>query len=332
LKKTGFVPPEQLLFADQAGAVSGSERVRDTTAKTADGQEVEFWTLSQAVLMLCDQCNRDEEFIKNPDAKVLKDMMGADDRVLRAHRQPLGQYLNVQLDALLRPYGFDWCIDYLSPGKRQIRVFARGRGTGGRIKMQASGQDLDMDKTNAEDLDLTADVSSRCVNAFRVLGDYVQIEATWELVPAWDSTHDEADDEDLIDSSESWSLKDPENTSRVWRDWVLNEAGDYNDLRDGIEGTFDLAPFLGPCVNRRRKFEPTITLNTDGSPIGSCGGIEVEWWDSADAEWKKLTEIGAEGRQVNILSHECGIRFDGEVPPVELMDQGIDEETGLPFC
>jgi hypothetical protein len=38
--------------------------------------------------------------------------MGVDDKVLRNHKQPLGKYLPEQLDALLRPYGFDWCVDY----------------------------------------------------------------------------------------------------------------------------------------------------------------------------------------------------------------------------
>jgi hypothetical protein len=160
-------------------------------------------------------------------------------------------------------------------------------------------------ESNAEALDLTADVSSRCVNQFRVLGDHEQVEATFELVPAWPKDQDESDIEDLMASSDKWLQSN--STSRTWRDWVLNEAGDYNGERDGIDKTYDLAPIIGPCTAKRRHFEPTITTDTDGLPFGSCGGMTVEWWDKEGGDdgtgaWRPLSDISAEARTVKILA------------------------------
>jgi hypothetical protein len=152
-------------------------------------------------------------------------------------------------------------------------------------------------------------------------------------VPAWPKDQDDSDIEDLMDSSDKWLQSN--STSRDWRDWVLNEAGDYNGERDGIDKTYDLAAIIGPCTPRRRHFEPTITTDTDGMPFGNCGGLTVEWWDKDGGDdgtgaWRPLSDISPEARTVKILSEECGIRFDGDVPPSELIDQGIDADTGMP--
>jgi hypothetical protein len=345
IKDAVFVPPEQLRFSELNRAVSGAEKKKGVEASTVDGLKVAFWDLSQAVQILCRLCNGDEPFVKNPSPKDLDTLFKGSEALLRAHKQPLGKYLPEQLDVLLRPYGFDWCVDCLSPGKRQIRVFARGQGTAGTVKLQPRGAALDMDKSNAEHLDLTADLSSRTASAFRLLGDEVQIEATFELVPAWPKSQDDSPLEDLIPPSEdeqktdhAWLKLGVANTSRAWRDWVLNEAGDYTGERDGISETYDLATILGPCVAKRRKFEPTITLGDDGSPIGEAAGITIEWWDKDQPDavtdspgaWRSLKDISPEARQIKILAHECGIRFDGDTPPQEIQAQGVDEDTGLP--
>jgi hypothetical protein len=343
IRDTIFVPPEQLRFSRLQGAVSGAEKDKALDPVTADGVKVGFWNLSQAVQILCDLCNRDETNIKNPLPKDLDALLGKTEALLRGHKQPLGKYLPEQLDLLLRPYGFDWNVDYLAPGDRRIRVFARGRGKPGLVKLQPSFAPVDMDQSNAEVIDVTADISSRCVNEFRVLGDHLMVEATFELVPAWPKATDEATDIDLIPAGDAehleeggtnpkWLAYGDENTSRTWRDWVLNEAGDYDGERKGIRKAFDLAQIIGPCVSRRRKFEPTITLGTDGNPIGSWGGITIEWFDSADGEegkWKDISTL-QDGRTVKILDHECGIRFDGDLPPTDLMVPGIDPKTEMP--
>jgi hypothetical protein len=334
IRQTVFVPPEQLRISSLGGAVSGAENNLNLEPRTADGLEVGFWTLSKAVQMLCDLCNGDQARVKNPNARDLDALFGRDETELRNHVQPLGKYLPQQLDHLLRPYGFDWNVDYAG-GVRQIRVFARGRGTPGQIKLQGAGEQLDMRKSNAESVDLSADVSSRCLNEITVLGDHEQVEATFELVPAWSKDKDTADIDDLMPSSEKWTKSDGVSTSRVWRDWVLNEAGDYNGERDGIRRAYDLAPIIGPCAAKRRKFEPTITTDTDGTPFGPQGGVTIEWWDleggdDGTGSWRPLSDISAEGRAVKILAHECGIRFDGDVPPSEIMDQGINSDTEMP--
>jgi hypothetical protein len=169
IRQVVFIPPEQLKISSLTGATSGSEKNKALDAKTADGLEAEFWTLSTAVLMLCDCCNSDEGWIKNPTLAELKAAMGTDDKVLRNHKQPLGKYL---------PSSWTYCCgrtastgaSITAADVAEIRVFARGRGEPGRSSCSRSASSSTCGESNAEALDLTADVSSRCVNQFRCWG------------------------------------------------------------------------------------------------------------------------------------------------------------------
>lgn len=208
-------------------------------------------------------------------------------------------------------------------------------------KLQPPGEVLDMKKSNTEEVHITVDAGSRLCNNVIVLGDFFQLEATFPLQPAWNPTYDNMNS-GLVkrcrrDSADWKTFPD---LARAWRDWVLNEAGDYNGKRATITEPFDFnvhTPAPGYTIQtcfRRRKFEPCITLGDDLHPIGQHGGIVVEWWDSRAVDnsnpqrpvtglWKPVDSTGMDCSSIKILDKECGIRFDGLEPPSELFRQGI---------
>jgi hypothetical protein len=108
----------------------------------------------------------------------------------------------------------------------------------------------------------------------------------------------------------------------VWRDWVLNEAGDYIGVREEYDEphNFDALFGAGEWIARRRRFEPCLSLEEDGHPRGHTYGIYIEWRDlgAEDKEWKPIDTLSPEGREVIVFDRECGIRFNGEMPPYEL--------------
>jgi hypothetical protein len=191
--------------------------------------------------------------------------------------------------------------------------------------MQSSGSKLDMNRTNVESLSVTADVSSKAFNSVTVFGETIHYEVTVELVKAWPKALDNVSWSSLDKNEDGW-LADPR-LQDVWRKWVLNEAGDYNNLRAEIRRPHDFSAVFGPYLQRRRVFEPCITLNPDGSPKGNAGGVYVEYYvpghsdlagNPVDAQWLPIDRIAAESRQISILDKECGIHFGGQTIPVEI--------------
>ncbi len=301
--------------------------IHDQSTETSEAAEyngsptASYWTLDEAVFYLCWVLNPNQTNVLNPALGVLRGVISNDTSLLRNHTCPIGALLPEQLDRLLEPYGYSWTVDFIARGRRQIRVFERGQGVAVPLPLQAFDEILDVNASKVEELSLNPDVSSRAFNSLVLLGDYERYELTVELKRAWPEEYDERDLMDLEKNAEGWQ----NNTTlpNVWRKWVLNEAGDYNGTREDIgETPFNFQSLAASAwLTRRRRFEPCLTLNDDGSPQGGAGGVFVEWYDVTAGEWYPVDMLGPEGRQVRILEKECGIYFDGALPPLEIMLQ-----------
>lgn len=280
-----------------------------------------FWSLPEAVHYLMNACNGSQTYIKNPSLTELRRAMSGS-RIFRNYEAPIGPYLPEQLDRILEPYGFSWTVDTPRPGFRKIRVFKRGFGKPSQLRLQRPGAKLSLGASNLDACSLTGDVGNRTFNAIAILGDYEQYESTFELVKAWKPEFDDTPVDELSKHDENWFVDSAK--QRAWRDWTLNEAGDYIGLRNAIRKPHNLDAIFGAgqYLERRRKFLPCLSLLPDGSPQGHAGGVYIEYWDNTEGVWLPIDNIGSEGRQVRVLERECGIRFDGVEIPYEIYEQG----------
>lgn len=293
------------------------DSTQTTTATTYNAAgKPGYWTLPEAVFYLCATLNRAQTYIKNPTLAELNAILPKSESLIRNHECRLGAYLPEQLDNLLEPLGFSWTVDFLARGNRKIRVFRRGKGRDNPLYLQPPGSVVDLNLSNLEQCTFKADVADRAFNQVTVLGDYEQYESTFLLVPAWEKKYDNRDVNDFQKNAEGWATTPA--LERVWRDWVLNEAGDYIGFRKKIQQAYNFDAIFGKgkWIPRRRKFEPCLTLNHDGSPKGHSSGVYVEWFDKiGDGQWHPIDDLAPEGRSIRVLERECGIRFDGlEVP------------------
>lgn len=291
------------------------------------------WTLAHAVRYLCVEANKDETHIANPTLASLETLFGESDgqtSLLRNHGLPNGLYLPEALDNLLSPYGYSWYTD-ISGDKPKIVVVRMGDGPLKTLKLQPPGQRLNLALTNVESVDLSIE-DDDLLTQLRVVGARKQVEATWELVPAWSDDLDDLDEELMFSDTPEWE-DHPEN-HRVWRDWVLNEGADYVGVRPEITeptdlsvalkyfGTEDQNPDTKSVQVKRRRFLPTLTLGDGGKPIGKIDGVTVEYYRS-DYEGNRWVEINPEEDPTwacRVLEGECGISFTGGMPPIELLD------------
>lgn len=286
------------------------------------------WTLEEAVLYLCTAGNPNQTYIKNPDRAQLAATLDPSPHLLKHHEIPDGLFLPAALDKLLEPFGYGWYVEQRTIQERQIRVFRRGEGRRRTVSLQAAGSGADLALSSLQRCDLALDASSKLVNVLESAGANYQLEVTVELVPAWPETLDALDRvEDLALSSDNFQNAANAHYQRVWRDWVLNEAGDYIGERTSITEPFNLTDLKHGIdyLHRRRQLLPCLTLAEDGAPIGNLRGVEVEWHDGTD--WRPLEDLSLEGRSCHVLERECGIRFDGELPPAEIQSLGLVGST-----
>jgi len=295
-------------------------------------QAAENWSLLDAVRYLCGECNAKEKYIKNPTVNVLQGILPEDRAILKNHQLRRGLYLNEALAALLEPYGFQARIKYPSVSRREIQIVENGVGTRRTVKHQPPGQLFDPAKTEVEHLELQFD-SSMAINQVTATGSYTEIEASFELKPAWTAAQDSIPLQNVIKGNPAWELH-PE-YHRIHRDWVLNEGADYpRGWRDASanSGNPELTKLFRavfgqdhpPIVPKRSKFHPMLTRGSDGQPLGDVGGLDVEWWNpnkAGGADWDKLNPH-IPFFACRVLTDECGISFSGPQPPVLIMRQG----------
>lgn len=284
------------------------------------------WTLAKAVHYLCWTLNAEQTYVDNPSLTTLEELFGTATSDLRNVRIPLGRYLGEALDLLLRPLGYGWFIHY--GGERPtFRFFGRGRGDAKAVTLARPQTPF----TWQNDL-LRSELSvgyQSLVNEVTVLGGFEEVEATIELWPAWDKKLDDTPWDELDKESDEYKA-DPAK-QRVGRDFVGNEDGSYIGLRPGLDAPLDFFWILGTSLTaRRRRLHPCITLADDRSPIGQ-DGIVIEWQQGErptsqsaqqagplTGEWRPIEEL--QYGSVQILRNEIGIRFDGQLPPDEVLD------------
>jgi hypothetical protein len=275
-----------------------------------------FWTLKEAVYYLCWTLNEGERHFANPTRDDLN-LLDASTSLLQDVTIPLGTFLPEALDRLLNPYNFGWRVDYVRRGVRSIAIFRRGVGVQKRIRIQPPGSDIDPTRTTISACELGVGNQS-LVNQIRAVGDFKLYEATWELKKGWSESKDDEPQETLSESSVEWATNPA--LHNVRRLFVLNEGGDHIGVRPDIRSPYNFAGIFDvPTVPRRRRFFPCITLDKDRLPVGD-NGYFVEYSDGTSdpelGDWRPISGF-------EVLASECGIRFNGDVPPEEFMAANI---------
>ncbi len=297
------------------------------------------WSLGSAVAYLCQRLNpsgvrgqNQQALIFNPDPQshVLQAMFNVP---LYNHRLRSGVYLPEALDLMLEPYGFTWGVGLTSTAAgnvtAQIELFRRGSGQARNLGLQFPGGTLDRSASNVVALNLQSNIAS-AINHVWVQTDTHEVEATWELVPAWHEDDDtyigsQAEANKLALDADEYNDATQPKFKRIGRDWVLNEAGDYIDERGEITTYRDLATEFGhPVEPKRRKFLATLTQAADAVPIGEMHGTTLEFTVDGGTTWEPVAKL-TEGHigEWHILEHECGVRWNGQHILPEVVHYGV---------
>jgi hypothetical protein len=316
-KANTFLDPARVFSAaarryNDGGSEATPKSIDDAKFTASD----KHWTLLEAAYYLCWALNEAEPYIKNPTREDLK-LLDDPTAIVRDVVIPLGTFLPEALDILLHPFGFGWRIDYAGRGSRKIAVFRRGSGVERTVRLQSPGESINPAKTNVETCRLGVGTES-LINEVYVYGGRELYEATFNLKRAWSASLDDLDFFTLSTTHPDW--KDNPQRHRVWRDWVLDEGGDYIGVRSDYKKPYDFEDIFGPgigVVPRRRRFHPCLTLDKDRLPVGQ-NGYFVEFFDGLNwVSVEKLTNGSFE-----VLTNECGIRFTGVAPPEQLKFAG----------
>ena len=288
------------------------ESVRTSQAQTLQGGAPAPWYLPQAVQYLCWALNPLQADVLNPSPLNLAALPAVPLYNLGLSR---GKLLGDYLDQLLDPWGWTWFVQLLAPGLRQLVLVQRGLGAAKTVLLQSPGSFWAGD--NAEETAVDYNVGSTRNNV-TVCGDWHYFESTFVLQRAWPTSKDGTSSVQLTQDAD---YNGDATNKRVWRDWVLNEAGDYNGTRPEIAAAYNFNAILGHAlVPRRQKFLPTLTLDKDLAPVGQQQGVSIDFSTDGGVTWlpvKRLTDP-----TVQILERECGIRFDGNQVPWELYQAG----------
>jgi hypothetical protein len=325
-----FRTPEALAYQDLPGAFAAGAIGIGGAIPISIGH----WTLADAVYYCCKFAGSGAQ-IRSPEYNDLVSVLNADPlggkTQLQDHWLPGGLFLPDALDNLLTPYGFSWYIDYETEGSRSIKIVKLGDGQKKTVTLARIGDHFNKQTTELARLDLTYSDSSRVSNVL-VIGARKQVEAAFELVPAWNDDRDNWP----IDYPERLCRDCPEfhdnaDYQRVWRDWVLNEDGGYVDTRPKAAKPPEIdfltltnggvKPITAGGLVKRRRFLPTLTLGVDGKPIGQIDGCVVQYFDETreDGPWIDIQASNDPDCACTILINECGISFTGSVPPSELV-------------
>lgn len=321
------------------------ESVRTDSAIEQQGAARYPWTLTEAVMTLCWHLNRDEEWIANPKREELQQIFDDADeeeesgykpeaeQLIRNHRMTVGKFLPECLDDLLRPYGFGWYLEHKlddqTPKVRQtsFKFYKRGTGPKVSLRLQRPGETIDATKTNVGNLTIDYNVVE-LANRITVKGHAVQREGTFPLLLGWPT-----DENDIDLAALERGQPDADAHPHAYRKFVLNEAGDYNDINDlqTLVDPLDLSDLFDEAfIKRRRKLLPCISTHPHADDPDSYR-IYVQWWDetaedAATADWEILgwqppaddpgwTKVKT---PFSVLEKEAGILFESPLPPEEL--------------
>lgn len=293
------------------------------------------WKLGDAILFLCNWLNPDETYITNPhsvDELGLDAIDADDDSRIRNIAIPLHVHLPQALDALLVPLGYSWervySLDDSGARVTKLRFFKRGIGHTKELLMQRHGETISNRETNLWEFGAQYSIVD-LANEVLVLGNFIGVESTWALMPAWDEEDDELGLEELA-PDQSQGIETP----FVGRKWVLDTAGDYTNMRTGHTSPEDLEEVFGePVPFRRRAFERCFSQHSTAEDQESLG-VRVEWYnedileaedpnDPDDPGWVKVPWPWA------LLHKEAGIIFNGATPPGQLWQHFEDGHPEL---
>lgn len=301
------------------------EAMRTEHSRSYQGQTASLWKLPDAILALCWWLNPDETYIKNPTASDLKVMFDARDDLLKNVEIPMGSFLPEALDALLAPFEYGWHLVHKGGFIRQttIRFFARGEGRHRSVLLQRPGELRDIKKTNVAELDVVYDIFE-LANIIEVHGGFLKRESTFELKKGWKPEYDTKDITDLEKGAAFY-----EQHPAVGRKFVLNEAGDYINLRPEFDAPYSFGSLFPSTQQvRRRRFQRCLSQHPDADDLESNGYV-LQWWDASqpdadnadiflDPGWVRVTW------PYSVLEKECGILFEGTTPPGSLWDLMAD--------
>jgi hypothetical protein len=276
---------------------------------------VAYWTLSEAVDFVCFFWNLFQTHVENPTIDALQSVMGGKGPELFNLTIEPTDSLPEALNKLLIPFGYVWHVELASLNRRYIQVTRRHTSDLARVLyMQSFGSVTDLAQSRVSEMRLTYDVVDSSASNIAIVPEPPIVEGTFELVPAWDPDHDRLNHDAFAEEDVDKEY------SRVWRDWVLNEHGEYDQWmvtrkakagNTGLSyGDFDFAEFINTIFPAgdddedqkkpkewsptflgvpkwRHRFDRLLTTKLDGSIVGDeYGGVWIEFWtkDNAAAE------------------------------------------------
>lgn len=304
------------------------ESVRTASAEIAQDATAARWTLSEAVYYLFQHVSTGfyyetptNAYYEFPTYDYLKSVFD-DDLVLSDVRIPMGSTLPEALDLLIEPFGYFWFVNSIvgidEVSKHYIEFAKKGEGETVSVYLQRPGEQIDNLLTNLSEFRANYNIGD-LANRIIVIGSPVQFEATFELYKGWSKDDDDLDLHQLQKGGDESLYPSKRN---VGRKWILNEARDYDSLRDDIDdkAAIELAANLEREFSltfdnynlKRRKFQECFSLGPDNESTG----IIVEWLnadladdDNPDGKWEVVEW------PYSVLNKECGIYFEGAVPP-----------------
>lgn len=341
------------------GAIHGNKYPTDSIARWADPEwgktpasiarnsEPVKWTLINVIKVMCEMCNDDEMFVKNP---VLNpdSPIWADSPEIRDLQLATGQYLPQYLDQILHPLGYNWFLEHdngfevfdanhLAFQKPQIVIFRKGvagydnttslDGTSANLKFQAPGSSLDLSESNVNEYEIHRRIGD-AVTGVRIFGDKLRAEVTLPLYPCWKAEKDALTGADLsIKEGAEYAAN-----KHVHRLWCANEGNDYFELRaDPDPYPIGEAPDLDEifkmdvpgsdfihttCLKRRRVLDDPLTFQGGNLNERVRRKVLLEYRESPDSSW---VEISSKVGSWDLLGDQIGIMFVDDEPPADIM-------------
>jgi len=179
-------------------------------------------------------------------------------------------------------------------GPKQAIVFHKsGTGRAVELNCQPYGEQFSISKTNIASLRSKKNFWP-ITHKYIAQGDFKVYEATFELVKAWDGSHEDTDYDKFSPSTnpDFYQVKD------VYRKWCLNEAGDYSGAPYNQGDAFDFSKIFqgGNFVRLRRRFWPVLTTDKQGRSLGYFLQVSFDnglhWWQYLYAFNNLLDECG----------------------------------------
>lgn len=322
-----FIDPDSI-----ASRKLASDRIQGEGSTTFPGgaDTALFWTPAHAVFYLTRELNILETAFRNPTWNEILDAGPAlqDATLIRDLRIPVGADLGEALTAVLRPFKFDWRLEYTAQGiKGRIVVLDLMAGNTHTFKLQRSKTQLDHNLSEVCEINLDFDAFSNGAKRVQVQAAPSQVQLSIELQPAWSSQYDgylqdPANARKLMKNDPDWKT-DPE-LQLAWRKFAANEGGDYTGTRaQWFENALDLSQIDSAFVyHRRRRPLPLFSTLEEGRSIGLYPpGVLIEAWDPQQSAWVPIDNNMSESR-IKVSDSECAIYFDGKYIPTQMVAWG----------